>query len=82
VKLVALWESLATRRYVDAGMMCPFYIWVGEMDKAFECMYKAIEERSSQLPWYKTSPLRPSAEQRLDPRWSDVLRRIGFSPQE
>ena len=80
VKLLTLWESLATRRYVDAGMMTPFYICLGKMDKAIEWACRAIEERSAQLPWYKTSPLRPSSEKRSDPRWSDVLRRIGFSP--
>jgi len=81
LKLLELWENLATQRYLDAGIMPCFYIPLGKMDKAFEWMYRGLEERSPQCPWYNTSPIRPSVEQRLDPRWSDVLRRIGFPPQ-
>jgi hypothetical protein len=82
-KLAEIWENQTTLKYVDPGMMPCFYLWLGKkdqtkLDKAFEWMMRGLEEHSPQMVWYKTSPLRPLPEHRLDSRWLDVLQKIGF----
>jgi TolB-like protein/Flp pilus assembly protein TadD len=82
-KLAEIWENLSSQRYVDPGMMPCFYVWLGKkdktkLDKAFEWMRRGLEERSPQMVWYKTSPLRPLPEHRMDSRWLYVLQKIGF----
>lgn len=54
------------------------YVDLGEKDKAFAELNKAYEKRLSSLCWLKVEPqLDPL---RSDPRFQDLLRRIGFPP--
>ena len=47
-----------------------------EADAAFEWLEKAYERRSGRLGWIRASPR--SDPLRSDPRFDDLLRRIGF----
>lgn len=52
------------------------YVGLGEKDKAFAELNKAYENRISSVVWFKVEPqLDPLRD---DPRFADLLRRIGF----
>ena len=52
------------------------YAALGEADAAFEWLEKAYERRSMSLTWIRSHPSADSL--RSDPRFQDLLRRIGF----
>ncbi len=54
------------------------YALLGEKDKAFEWLEKAFQERDPDLINIKTSD--KLADLRSDPRFQDLLRRMGFPP--
>jgi tetratricopeptide (TPR) repeat protein len=52
------------------------YAALGEADAAFEWLEKAYVRRSMPLTWFRTAPA--SDLIRSDPRFQDLLRRMGF----
>ncbi len=52
------------------------YAELGEVDAAFEWLEKAYERRSLELTWIRVNPIFDPL--RSDPRFQDLLRRIGF----
>jgi serine/threonine-protein kinase len=54
------------------------YAKLGEQDKAFEWLEKAYERRNSSLPYLAVNP--DFDPLRDDPRFDDLLRRIGLEP--
>jgi DNA-binding winged helix-turn-helix (wHTH) protein/Tfp pilus assembly protein PilF len=69
----------ANENYVSPYSVALIYIGLGNKDKAFEWLYKLDEEVNDWLVWLNVGPeldpLRP------DPRFSDLLRRVGFPPE-
>ena len=53
----------------------PFYAWCNEKDRAFESLDRAIERGSPLL--YHVATYFPYDNLRDDPRYADVLKRIG-----
>jgi hypothetical protein len=51
------------------------YAGLGEIDRAFEYLEKAFEERSSYMAYLKVTPFVDAL--RGDPRFGDLLRRMG-----
>jgi len=67
----------ARKSYVSPFDIALIYTALGEKDTAFAWMEKAMQERSTWLVYSKWEPrLDPL---RSDPRFHDLLRRIGFS---
>ena len=66
----------ASHQYVDAALLAPIYIKLGERDEAFRCLERAYMERSSAMPWLEVDPKFDPV--RSDPRYKDLLRRVGF----
>lgn len=70
-------SQLEKRKYVSPYRMANIYAALGENDRAFEWLQKAYEDRSHLLVFLMVDPrldaLRP------DPRFVDLLRRIGLS---
>jgi TolB-like protein/DNA-binding winged helix-turn-helix (wHTH) protein/Tfp pilus assembly protein PilF len=68
--------KLNETRYVTPAALVNVYIGLGDKEKAFEWLEKAYQERSNYLGYLKVfpivDPLRP------DPRFADLLRRIGL----
>jgi tetratricopeptide (TPR) repeat protein len=71
-------DELATRRYVSNFARALIRVGLGENDRALELLELAFQEHSSGMVKLKVDP-------RLDPlrqdaRFSDLLRRVGFTP--
>jgi tetratricopeptide (TPR) repeat protein len=79
LELMRIWERLATQRYVDIATFGAFFGLLGKLDDAFEYLFRSVEERSAHTPWLKTNPFWPD-KIRSDPRWQDLLGRVGFPP--
>jgi tetratricopeptide (TPR) repeat protein len=54
------------------------YIGLGETDRAFESLEKALNERAWQLGFLKVEPLFDPLRQ--DPRFADLTRKVGLEP--
>jgi tetratricopeptide (TPR) repeat protein len=70
--------ELSRQRHVTADNLALVYVGLGEKDQAFEWLEKAAEERSGYLVYFKTEPVLDSL--RSDPRFDNLLRRIGLEP--
>ena len=69
-------EDLGRTNYVSPLVMARVHAGLGDLDSAFEWLDRAYEERSSQLILLRTVPIATDLDQ--DPRYSDLLRRIGL----
>jgi serine/threonine-protein kinase len=70
--------AMAKKRYVDAYLIALVYLGLGDRDKAFANLEQAYAQRSSSMPWLKVEPRFDSV--RSDPRYIDLLHRVGFTP--
>ena len=71
-------KEQSQRRYVSQVDIAEIHAALGEKDQAFEWLEKAYEARSSDLRFLKVSPSFTDSL-RLDPRFTDLLRRVGFA---
>ena len=69
-------EQLAEARYVAPLERAYVYGGLGDLDRSFEWLEKAYEERSSNLLWARVFPIGKDIEH--DPRFADLMRRIGL----
>ncbi len=76
LRLAAHMEADAETRYVSAGEMALPYVGLGDYDRAFELLFRAVEEHSVCLVLTDVDPrLKPL---RSDRRFGDLLRAIGL----
>lgn len=66
----------AEQRYVSAMEIAQIYGLLGEKDAAFHWLEKAYEERAFEFPKLAVLPAFESLH--LDPRFSDLVERIGL----
>ncbi|MEO7674516.1 MAG: protein kinase [Pyrinomonadaceae bacterium] len=66
----------ATKKYVSPAEMAIIYAALGDQEKAFASLEKAYTERDFQLTSLKVEP--GFDPLRDDPRFADLLRRLGF----
>jgi tetratricopeptide (TPR) repeat protein len=69
-------KQRSQQEYVPADSIALVYTGLGEKDQAFAWLEKAYEEHSFKMAWLKVEPQWDSL--RSDPRFGDLLRRIGF----
>ena len=62
--------------YGSTAYAAAAYGWLGDKDKAFNLLEKAFAERDARMIFLKVEPWFDSL--RSDPRFSDLLRRIGL----
>ena len=78
VKILARLKQLSNQRYVRPYDIALMYVGLGETEQAFEWLEKAYEDRTGELVYidvvHQFDPLRS------DPRFQDLLRRIGLPP--
>jgi serine/threonine protein kinase/Flp pilus assembly protein TadD len=77
-RLVEEMLSLSHKRYVSPALIAVIQIGLGEKGKAFDSLDKAYQDRSDWMIFLKTDPLFDPL--RADPRFGDLLRRVGFQP--
>ena len=78
---LALLGELTTRaktQYVAAFNHAVLHLGLGDHDRAFEWFDRAFDERSSWLVSLNIEPLLDSV--RGDPRFADLVRRVGLPP--
>jgi serine/threonine-protein kinase len=66
----------AEREYVAAATVARVYIGIGDNDRAFEWLEKALEERSGWIVWAKVHPIYDPL--RSDPRFAELLKKAGL----
>jgi tetratricopeptide (TPR) repeat protein len=69
--------ELNRHRYVTPVALVHVYIGLGARDEAFEWLEKAYQERSNFIAYLKVISIADPL--RSDPRFDDLMRRIGFS---
>jgi len=69
-------EERSRTSYVPSYYFALVYTGLGEEDRAFEWLERAYQERSTVLAYLRLDPR--LAPLRSDPRYSDLVRRIGF----
>ena len=69
-------DELAKSRYVASIERANVYSGLGDLDRSFEWLEKAYDERSSILMFARVFPIGKDVEH--DPRFSDLMRRIGL----
>jgi len=71
-------EAASKQSYTPAFSFAVVYAGLGEKDQAFAWLEKAYGERTSRLGYFKVEPLWDPL--RTDPRFADLVRRIGLPP--
>ena len=78
LQVVQKLRELSSKRYVSGFDVALVYVGLGEKDKAMDWLDKAYQEHSGWMLHLKVDPrLDPL---RSDPRFQDLLRRVGLSP--
>ena len=75
-KVIKELTQLSEQKYVSSYHIALIHTGLGEKDRAFECLEKARNERSDSLVYLKIDPRLDDL--RADPRFSNLLRRIGL----
>ena len=70
-------QERSKRSYISPAIIAFVYTGLGEKDQAFEWLEKAYHGRDSLLVLLKVEPMFDPL--RSDPRFQDLLRRVGFS---
>jgi tetratricopeptide (TPR) repeat protein len=70
--------EISKRGYLPAGLIVPLYAGLGDKDRAFQWLAKAVEERDFDVVWLKIDPLFDLI--RSDPRFAEVLHRVNLGP--
>jgi TolB-like protein/DNA-binding winged helix-turn-helix (wHTH) protein/Tfp pilus assembly protein PilF len=70
-------KQMSKRKYVSAYLIATVYAGLGDKNSAFGWLTTALEERNDLLVGLKVDPV--FASFRSDPRFADLLRRIGLS---
>ena len=70
--------QLQKQRYVSPMAFAYVYIGLGNKDQVFAWFEKAYQERSNPIAFFKVNPSVDTL--RSDPRFGDLLRRIGLPP--
>ena len=77
-RVLATLADITKRRYVCPYEVGDVHIGIGDNDEAFRWLEKGFRDRSACMPFTKVDPrLDPL---RSDPRYADLVRRIGFPP--
>ncbi len=71
-------REMSKRRYISPYLFAVVYVGLGDKEQAFAWLEKAYQDRSFWLIWLKVEPRFDSL--RDDPRFQDLLRRIGLQP--
>jgi serine/threonine protein kinase/tetratricopeptide (TPR) repeat protein len=71
-------QKLSKRKYVPPYSIALIYAGLGERDQAFRWLEKSYAERSGRMVELRADPMLDNL--RSDPRFQDLLRRVGLAP--
>jgi serine/threonine protein kinase/tetratricopeptide (TPR) repeat protein len=71
-------KKRSQQTYVQPTWFAVIYLGLGDKSQAFDWLQKAYEDRSAWLVYLKVDPLFDNV--RSDPRFGDLMRRVGLSP--
>jgi hypothetical protein len=71
-------EGLRSTRYVSPYYLAPAFAAVGDRETGFSHLEKAFAERSDGMTFLTTDPNLDDLRQ--DPRFSELVRRVGLAP--
>jgi tetratricopeptide (TPR) repeat protein len=71
-------KELSKQRYLSPYDIAIVYAGLGQKDQAFAWLQKAYEQRCDFMVWLKVDPR--FGNLRADPRFQDLVRRVGFPP--
>jgi serine/threonine protein kinase/tetratricopeptide (TPR) repeat protein len=71
-------NEMARSQYISPYPLATVYAAMGDKDRAFEYLEKVYTERSYYVVWLNVDPTLDGL--RADPRFQDLLRRIGIAP--
>ena len=74
--LLSILEDIAQRKYVSPYSLLLIHLALGPLERVFQLLEQLYDEKNDFLVWFKISPELKSI--RKDPRFQDLLRRIGF----
>jgi serine/threonine protein kinase/Tfp pilus assembly protein PilF len=70
-------EAFAQSRYVPSYLVGRIYLGLGDIDRMFDLLEKALDERYGYLAYLNVEPLFDSV--RSDPRFAQLIRRVGLT---
>jgi TolB-like protein/Tfp pilus assembly protein PilF len=76
MKLAEAFKAAAKKRYIPPTYFGMLFAGMGDKDKALVWLEKAYAERADGLTWLNVEPMLD--EVRSDPRFEDLIRRIGL----
>jgi adenylate cyclase len=74
--LLSILQDIAQRKYVSPYSLVLIHLALGPLERVFQLLEQLYEEKNDWLVWFKISPELKNI--RKDPRFQDLLRRIGF----
>jgi len=74
--LLSILEDISERKYISPYSLLLVHLAIGPLERVFQLLEQLYEERNDWLVWLKVSPELKTV--RNDPRFEDLLRRIGF----
>jgi predicted Zn-dependent protease len=78
MKILGDLKHRSKREYVSSDEVALIYAALGEKDQAFTWLEKAYAEHAFVLAYLKVEPMLDSL--RSDPRFADLVRRVGLPP--
>jgi TolB-like protein len=76
LKIAQQFRDLSSHAYVDFYFLAGIYAGLADKDEAFRLLEKGYEQHSASMPYLTGDPF--WHEMRSDPRYADLLRRIGL----
>jgi hypothetical protein len=80
LKIAQALKDLSSRTYVDFYQVAEIYAGLGDKDEAFRLIEKGYAQHSATMPWLGIDFF--WYEMRSDPRYADLLRRMGLPQPE
>jgi tetratricopeptide (TPR) repeat protein len=79
MEIIGQLREPAPRQYVSPYLLALLYTGLGENEPAFDWLEKACDDQSGRLAWLNVDPKLDHL--RADPRFQDLLRRVGLAPE-
>ena len=78
-EILSYWEGISDSKSVHLVGLAMIHAALDEHEEAFEWLYKAYEEKSATMIYLKSGSDNWFSDVSSDPRYTDLLEKIGFS---